>query len=77
MNSRDRVLDRDEVAAVLAMGLFDVRSGLVECRGQSSTSLRELDLESQDLLDALEVDALVGQLLDSSQRRQVRVGESP
>ena len=65
----DRVLDRDEVTAVLTVRLFDVRAGLVERGGQSSARVREFGFEPEDLLHAFEIDALISQLLNTSERR--------
>ena len=66
---RDRVLHRDQVSAVLAVGLLDVRTGLIERGRESREGVREFGLETKDLLDALEVDAFVGQLLNASKGR--------
>ena len=73
----DGVLDRDEVASVLAMRLFDIGAALIECGRESDAKVGEFGLETNDLLDTLEVDALVGQLLDSSKCCEVRIREAP
>jgi hypothetical protein len=41
----------------------------------SSRADLELRLEAKDLLHAFEVDALVGQFLDATKRREVLIGE--
>src|SRR5580692_7386725 len=74
---RDRVLHGDEVPAVLTVRVLHVRSGLVERGRQPCARLGEFDFETEDLLHALEVDAFVRQLLNSSKGREVLIGEAP
>jgi hypothetical protein len=59
------------------MSVFDARASLVKSERVSSTHVGELGFESKDLLHPFEVDALVGQLLNPSQGREVIVGEAP
>jgi hypothetical protein len=66
---RDRVLHRDQVSAVLAVRLLDIRTGLIERGRELRARVRELSLQTKDLLDAFEVDAFVGQFLNTSKRR--------
>ena len=69
----DRLLDRDEVAAVLAVGLGDRLLGVGAERRHLVAEPAVLGLELEHPLHAGQVEALGGELLDAAQERDVGV----
>jgi len=69
----DRLADRDQISSVAALDLGHLGSGVGLHLGQLLTELTVLAFEGQHPLDASQVQALGGQLLNAEQHGDVEV----